>query len=87
MNGEHETQATSRVWQEPGELMAPARSRRLRWEETVDVAPRRRSPVFWLTLRGGRRIPLCGRGWPSPARRERLASLLRTARPGRETAG
>jgi hypothetical protein len=94
MNGEHEkheTQATNRVRHEPGELMAPARVRnpfrswRLRWDESEDVAPRRRSPLVWLTLRGGKQIAVCGWGWPLPARRERLALLLRAARPGAAT--
>jgi len=63
------------------------RSWRLRWDEIEDVAPRRRSLLVWLTLSGGERIPLCGWGWPSPAGRERMASLLRAARPGQGMAG
>jgi hypothetical protein len=63
----------------------PFRSRRLRWDEIEDVAPRRRGPLVWLTLRGGKQIAVCGWGRPLPARRERLALLLRAARPGAAT--
>jgi hypothetical protein len=89
MEGTHETSI---------ELMAPAREGalvvrspgwllltgglRLVGGMILDVAPRRRSPLVSLTLRGGKRIPLCGWGWPSTARRGQMASLLRDARPG-----
>jgi Bacterial PH domain len=57
------------------------RSWRLRWDEIEDVAPRERSFSLWLTLRGGRRIPVRGCGSYSRAQRERMASALRAARP------
>lgn len=64
----------------------PFRFLRLRWDEIEDVGPRRHSPLVGLTLRGGKQIPVCSWGWPSPAQRERMASLLRTARPRQEPA-
>jgi Bacterial PH domain len=59
----------------------PFRSWRLRWDEIEDVGRRPRNPLVWLTLRSGKRIALCGWGWPSAARRRRMASLLMAARP------
>jgi hypothetical protein len=64
----------------------PFRSWRLRWDEIEGVAPRPVGPLAALMLRGGKQIPVCSWGWPSPARREQLASLLWTARPERVTA-
>jgi hypothetical protein len=64
----------------------PFRSWRLQWDEIEGVAPRPAGPLAGLMLRGGRQIPVCSWGWPSPDRREQLASLLWTARPGPETA-
>ena len=71
------------VYVEPEGLLVrnPFRSWQVRWDEIEDVAPGRGNPLAWLTLRGGGRVALCGWGWPSAARRERMALQLLNARP------
>ncbi|HEX3807406.1 MAG TPA: PH domain-containing protein [Gaiellaceae bacterium] len=57
------------------------RSWRLRWDEIEDVGPDKHWFNLSFALRDGRRVPARGYGAVSRPERERLASLLRAARP------